>query len=955
MKQLSLRKGTVLVVALLLVGAAIAVAVATHGSTNAKGAALTKAFAGKGEPDARASAKETPGEGLPAAARAAQEAYAQRAYPGDEIPISATLNARQAYAQINARFQASLTANQIFGQLNRGGNSVGKYIPGSWQQYGPYAAEYPGVLTFFGADYTAAGRTTAAAISPQCTDQKCQLWIGAAGGGIWRTRNALSNSPGFSWEWVSSPFGTNAIGTLVYAGGVLYAGTGESHASGDSEAGLGIWKSQDGGTVWKKLPSQTTVTSPGNGTYTGDAFYGRAISSIVVDPLNPKTIYVGSARGVRGVSSVTGGAISTPPAPRPPFGLWKSTDAGQSFDFMWDGNGSIRGITRVKLDPSSNQVVYASAYSQGIWRSTDGGATFPTQILAPLLPQGVDNAVRTEFDVTKLPVSGNTRIYAGNGASGPDAGEPPAQFYRTDDARAAVPVFTNLTTAQNQNFCTGQCWYDQFVVSPAGYPDMVYLGGSFDYATYGFSSNGRGVLLSTDAGANWTDMTADATTGPTPPGNCCNPNAVAPHSLHPDQHALVVNPNNPNQFFEGSDGGVMKSDGTFTDIQAQCDSRPLGPISMARCHQLLSRVPSVLSSMNKGLATLQFQSLSVNPQNANDVMGGTQDNGTFESTGAPTTWPQIIYGDGGQSGFNAADPTLRFQSYFGQFHDANFRNADPESWVIISGDIAASPEGSNFYDPIIADPNPAAAGTIFEGSQSVWRTQDWGGDQAYLEANCPEFFHSGADPACGDFQQIGSPSDLTGSGYGADRAGCCLAAVERTPSDTGTVWAASNLGRVFITHNADNATPSAVTWTRLDSLSTVDPGRFVSSIFIDRSDPNHAWISYSGYNVNTPSQPGHVFSVTFDGVSATWTSLDGSTLADLPVTDLVQDPPTGDIFASTDFGVLRMPNGSSGWTIAGSGFPGAEVAGLTIVPGSRLLYAATHGLGAWRLVLRHAP
>ena len=40
---------------------------------------------------------------------------------------------------------------------------------------------------------------------------------------------------------------------------------------------------------------------------------------------------------------------------------------------------------------------------------------------------------------------------------------------------------------------------------------------------------------------------------------------------------------------------------------------------------------------------------------------------------------------------------------------------------------------------MIADPNPATAGTIFQGSQSVWRTQDWGGDQAFLEANCSEF------------------------------------------------------------------------------------------------------------------------------------------------------------------------------------------------------------------------
>jgi hypothetical protein len=425
-----------------------------------------------------------------------------------------------------------------------------------------------------------------------------------------------------------------------------------------------------------------------------------------------------------------------------------------------------------------------------------------------------------------------------------------------------------------------------------------------------------------------------------------------------NQHAIAVNPNNPLQFFEGSDGGVVKSNGTFTNISSQCSSvRGLSGADLALCQQLLSRVPTLLTSMNKGLDTLQFQSVLINPQNANDAQGGTQDNGTFESLGAPTTWPQILYGDGGQGGFNSANPTLRLGSFFGQFHDVNFHNGNPTDWVIIGGPIASSPEGSAFYPPIITDPNPLTAGSIFEGSQSVWRTQDWGGNQAYLEANCPEFFVSGATPSCGDFVRIGNPAtDLTSAAYGSDRTGCCMAQVERTRSDTGTLWAATATGRVFVTHNANSVDPTHVNWSRIDQLSSTDPQRFVSSIFIDPNNSNHAWISYSGYNFNTPSEPGHVFSVTYNpaGPSATWTPLDGTTLADLPVTDLVEDPPTGDLFASTDFGVLRLPAGSSSWTIAGTGLPGVEVPGLTIVPGARLLYAATHGMGVWRLPLRQS-
>jgi hypothetical protein len=146
-----------------------------------------------------------------------------------------------------------------------------------------------------------------------------------------------------------------------------------------------------------------------------------------------------------------------------------------------------------------------------------------------------------------------------------------------------------------------------------------------------------------------------------------------------------------------------------------------------------------------------------------------------------------------------------------------------------------------------------------------------------------------------------------------------------------------------------------VTYTRLDSLAANDPGRFVSGIYVDPSDPNHAWISYSGYNFNTPSEPGHVFEVTYNqgAGTAAWTSLDnpgGTAFPDFPATDIVRDS-NGDLYVSNDFGVMRLANGSTNWTTAGTGLPMVEVAGLTIVPSSRILYAATHGRSAWKLTL----
>jgi len=167
------------------------------------------------------------------------------------------------------------------------------------------------------------------------------------------------------------------------------------------------------------------------------------------------------------------------------------------------------------------------------------------------------------------------------------------------------------------------------------------------------------------------------------------------------------------------------------------------------------------------------------------------------------------------------------------------------------------------------------------------------------------------------------------------------------------MWAATSTGRVFFSSNADAAAGSVV-WERLDSSSAVDPNRFVSGITIDPADPNHAWISYSRYSSLTSATPGHVFEVTRSAPStATWTSLDnpgGTSFPDFPATGIARDS-NGDLYVSNDWGVLFLANSGISWVPAGTGLPMVEVAGLTIVPSARVLYAATHGRSAWLLTL----
>jgi len=842
----------------------------------------------------------------------AAEAFLIRAYPATDIPSDASLAARAGWAALSA----------------------GAHSSGSWQLIGPSKATYPSVLNpflFDGAQYVASGRVTAMAISPTCSLGKCTLYVAAAGGGVWRADKALNGS---NWQYISGNFGTNAIGSLLMdsrdsSGNTLYAGTGEPNASADSEAGVGIYKTTDGGQTWALVPGS-------------DIFFQRSIGQMALD--NAGNLLVPIDSGVRGVSS-TGGAVGVPPVPPPlPRGLYRQDGAGFTLIRPLNAVATARGSTTVRVDPTHAGVIYVNEFSRGVWRSTDNGTTW-TQIKTPL--NANVNTDRAEFDVTTLP-NGNTRMYVGVGNQ-TDAGGNRARFYRTDDASGAA-VFTDMTTPQNIGYCTGQCWYDNVVYTPPGAPDIVYVGGSFSYGELQGPSNGRAWLLSTDGGSSFTDLTQDAD----------------PHhaeAIHPDQHAIVTVPGNPLQFITGSDGGVVRSDGKTADISAKCNTRGLGPDDLALCRSLLSKVANQLVNMNNGLSTLQFQSLSASAQRPlNLLQGGTQDNGTFQYNGSPIVWPQEIYGDGGQSGFNVLNDALRFNTFTGQANDANFRNGDPTKWVIISAPIFSSPEGSLFYPPVVADPNRAAAGSIFQGSFSVWRTQDWGGNQAYLEANCPEFTTFAGQPGCGNFVPIGPPgaTDLTDTTpvthvpplppvYGGTRIGGAVAWIARAPQNTGSIWAATSTGRVFITENANDPAASVV-WNRVD-VGSIGPNRFVSAIYIDPTNARHAWISYSGYNANTPAQPGHVFEATWSGSGAA-TMVDRSyNLPDFPVTAVVRDDVTGDLYAASDFGVMKLPNTTTSWEAAGGALPMVEVSGLTIVPSSRILYAATHGRSAWSLTL----
>jgi hypothetical protein len=836
----------------------------------------------------------------------------------------------------------------------------------AWKPVGPSTTNVSEFWTYTGDPSVTSGRITALGIGSVCHPGDCRLYLGAAGGGVWRTDDALATPP--AWKSVSLGLFTNAIGSLWVDpknSKHVLVGTGEPNGSGDSEAGVGLFESFDGGNFWLLVPGSLAAAK------------GRSIAGIAVDPSNSRHIFIGTALARHGSSSSNGGRFTPPNGAT--LGLYESNNGGLSFKLVFSrpsdsvdpttatGNDFFRGgVSNVRFDPTTPGRVYLSIFDYGVYRS-DGHGGYE-QVFASAGGGSVANSApsRTEFALAPLG-SGKLRIYVA------DAGGGPANVYRVDDAGVAASALTDGTnnpgwtllsnpTPGTPGFSSydtcdsiagSQCSYDMPIASPAGRPDNVWLGGSMQYQelnAFGFPqpSNGRAVVRSENAGVSFTDMTNDQSF----------------NGMHPDQHVIVFDPEYADIAFTGSDGGLVRTSGVFAnqanDPNLGCAVRGISGAALTDCQLWLSKVPVQLINMNAGLQTLQFQSLTINPTNAKDIQGGTQDNGTLLNYGSTTTWTETVGGDGGQTGFGATNPNIRFHSYTGAAHDVSFNSGDPLSWDLNSEPLSAknSHEAASFYAPTIADPK--VGGTMFDGLGHVWRTQDNGGDQAFLDFYCNEFsthFSSRPKP-CGDWVPLGGPKganqpgNLVGSAYGTDKAGSYVVAIRRATSDNSTMWAGTRIGRLFITQNADAADPNAVTFTRIDTPST--PTRFVSGIAVDPTNANHAYVSFSGYDAyakQAGTATGHVFDVTYDPGTkkATWTDI-STNIGDQPITGIAWDSVAQRLYISTDFSVLKR--GTDGnWRVAAPGLPLVATYGLTIDSNAGVLYAATHGRGAWRLDL----
>jgi photosystem II stability/assembly factor-like uncharacterized protein len=263
--------------------------------------------------------------------------------------------------------------------------------PASAQQYG--ADTYSGMRWRSLGPYRA-GRVTAVAGIPARPDI---YYMATPGGGVWKTTDG-----GVVWKPIFDDAHVASIGALALAPSnpdVVYAGTGEQ-TEGD-----GVYRSNDGGATWTNVGLKET----------------HYISSIIVDPRDPDVVLVGAFGDF--------GPWSDFPASKER-GIYKTTDGGKTWKQVLFAGDRV-AVADMCAAPGDSRVVYATTWTRSftadgrrgggedgqIYKSTDGGLTWQ-----PLSMRGLPDGRRGRIGVAAAP--GQGRVYAIMNQG----------FFRSDDA-----------------------------------------------------------------------------------------------------------------------------------------------------------------------------------------------------------------------------------------------------------------------------------------------------------------------------------------------------------------------------------------------------------------------------------------------------------------------------------------------------------------------------------------
>ena len=691
----------------------------------------------------------------------------------------------------------------------------------------------------------------------------------------------------------------------------------------------GLWKSDDNGVTWRP---------------TGDGLTNIAINSLIIDPLRPDVMYAGTGEGylreeIRGTGLPLRGA-----------GIHLTTNGGRSWQQLPGTNTpDFHWVNDLEFGVGDTRRIYAATRS-GVWRSTDGGATWARLLAVNVRGGCLDLALRPDRSEDVLFASCGSyeqaTVYRFPRAA--DRSDVEVVLREPDMGRTSLAI-----AASNPNVMYA------LAASNADGPNAIYRQGLL--AVY--RSDAGGVAGSWQTRVNHADSTLLntllLTNAASAASRMCNPQAPAaepvtmgwynnviavdprdpdrvwaagvdwfrsddggrnwglaswggsgfPSYSHVDQHGITFHPQydgGANQIvLIGNDGGVFRS----ANARAATSSGP-----RALCGGVGAQIQVAWQSLNRGYGVTQFYHGTPFPDGTR-YLAGAQDNGTIYGTdeAGPDGWRVVFGGDGGFSAVHPAQTSTWLVEYqwanVGRTTNGglNFNTARTGLDPVMTSTLG--PEGNYlFIVPFTHDP----------GANNIWL----GGDYLYRGSNFGQ-----------TWQKVGSQMP----------DGARISAIAVSSRRAGTLAVATDKGDIG---RADGSG---------DTTALLRVGRprsgWVTSLAFDPRDDNVLYATYGNFG------GAHVFR-SIDG-GATWQSIDGSGAAgvpDVPVHSLVVDLDDSQrLYIGTDLGVMVSVDGGRSWMTEETGFGPAVTMWLSLIrtpSGQKQLFAFTHGRGAWRVNLR---
>jgi PKD repeat protein len=615
--------------------------------------------------------------------------------------------------------------------------------------------------------------------------------------------------------------------------------------------------------------------------------------------------------------------------PLSPIGLWAATPDGGLWNTPnqgthWTTNTdalTVLGSSDVVFDPTNAQTMYLAtgdgdagdSYSIGVMKSTDGGANWQTtglswavsarakiyKMLINPLNKNVIMAATT-MGVFRSEDAGTTWSNLLSGAAITDMEWCPndtatvyavsSDFYKSTDGGRTYSIITGNLPANTA--------VDRLAIAVTpGNPSFVYVVGS-DANSDGFF----GFYQSTDKG---TTFTAKATATPNLLGWAYDGSDQGGQGWY--TLSIAASPTNPDEVVVG---GVniwqTKTAGTTWQLFGQWTGQG-APYVHADIHDLIYQTGSsiyagtdggVFNTSNNGtswtavngnmnIAEIYKMGLSKNRYDL--AIAGHQDNGTNIYT---TGWNETMGGDGMSAFVDwSNDKVMYGEQYSGSF---NITTDGGVSWTGITTGLTGRGAWNTPWHQ-----DPITPTTIYGGYQQMFKSVDQGTT----------------------WKQIGTLPGTSG-----------VVEFAVAPSNPQIIYVIQ--GKVLAkTINGGTA------WTNITGTLPVTAAR-ITNVAVKDNDPNHIWVTFSGYVSGTK-----IFMSTDGG--ATWTNY-STGLPNLPTNCVAYCKGSKNAtYVGCDVGIFYRDTTMSAWMPYNTGLPNVSVHDLQIFYPLGKIRAATFGRGAW--------